>query len=370
MIYVNVLDNHRKGYLNKVPPYWYPVYLNARYLRDIGIKLRFFEDIREEIHDCDVLFLSSRYFHLEGKGANGKERLLKRIASLNDRIGKTVWFDMRDSTGNTQFEVLPYVTSYLKKQLLKEKRLYRNSFYGNRIYTDFFHQQFGIEDVYEEKNVPLFDEDEEKIGLSWNPGLLDYRGGGRLRKVFYLLGDRFEAKYGVGHRLPFRRYSEIHDVNLMALFSTNYARETVKFQRKKAIEILDQLNDKSGIIYKEKLPLQKYIEMASRARIVLSLFGWGELSSRDYQCFIAGSALIMPDVSHLETWPDLYIPRETYWPVEWDLANLEESYRYLLNNEAVRQHIARTGQGKYLKQWSREGRRNFCERLKLMLSAL
>jgi len=370
MIYVNVLDNRRKSYLNKAPPYWYPVYLNTRYLRDIGVKLRFFEDIREEIYDCDVLFLSSRYFHLEGHDSEGKQRLLEIIAGFNERIKKTVWFDMRDSTGNTQFEVLPYVTRYLKKQLLKDRGLYRNTFYGNRIYTHFFHQEFGIKDSYEEENVYLPENQEKKIGLSWNPGLLDYRSGGRLEKVLYLLGDRMEANYGVGHWLPFRLYSDIHDVNLMALFNVNYARKTVAFQRERAIHILDQLGDKSGIIYKEKLPLKRYLEMVSRAKIVLSLFGWGELSSRDYQCFIAGSALMMPDVSHLETWPDLYIPKETYWPVEWDLANLEESYRYLLNNETVRRHVGRAGQEKYLKQWSREGRRAFCQRLKLMLSAL
>ena len=117
MIYVNVLNNRRKSYLNKVPPYWYPVYLNTRYLRDIGIKLRFFDDIREEIHDCDVLFLSSRYFHLEGKDPEGKQSVLEILSSFKDRLGKTVWFDMRDSTGNTQFEVLPYVNRYLKKQI-------------------------------------------------------------------------------------------------------------------------------------------------------------------------------------------------------------------------------------------------------------
>ena len=200
--------------------------------------------------------------------------------------------------------------------------------------------------------------------------MLDYRSGGRLKRVFFLLSDRFEAKYDAGHWLPFRSYSKAHDVNLMALFSTNYARETVKFQRKRAIKILDQLEDKSGIIYKEKLPLKEYPEMVSRAKIVLSLFGWGELSSRDYQCFLAGSALMMPDVSHLETWPDLYIPKETYWPLKWDLSDLEESYDYLLNNEDRRLDIARNGQKKYLKQWSKDGRHSFCRRLAAILAEL
>ena len=38
--------------------------------------------------------------------------------------------------------------------------------------------------------------------------------------------------------------------------------------------------------------------------------------------WIAGCAVLMPDMSHLRTYPSLYPPFETYIPLRWDLADL------------------------------------------------
>ena len=58
----------------------------------------------------DHLFLNSRSF------PNKNDRIdvenLKKIYLKNNNL---YWFDMRDSAGTTQFEVLPYVKKYIKK---------------------------------------------------------------------------------------------------------------------------------------------------------------------------------------------------------------------------------------------------------------
>ena len=43
------------------------------------------------------------------------------LTKLDDRKYVLYWLDEADSTGNTSFEVLPYVDYYLKKQFLKRK---------------------------------------------------------------------------------------------------------------------------------------------------------------------------------------------------------------------------------------------------------
>ena len=59
-----------------------------------------------------------------------------------------------------------------------------------------------------------------------------------------------------------------------------------------------------------------------RSRLVLSPFGWGEINLRDYETFIAGAAAVKPDMSHLETWPDLFRSGETIVTHRWDLTDL------------------------------------------------
>ena len=56
---------------------------------------------------------------------------------------------------------------------------------------------------------------------------------------------------------------------------------------------------------------------------------------------MTGSALVKPDVSHLITHPDVFIPFETYIPVRWDFRDLHEKIDYYLNNAEARHRIAK-----------------------------
>jgi hypothetical protein len=50
--------------------------------------------------------------------------------------------------------------------------------------------------------------------------------------------------------------------------------------------------------------------------------------------------LIKPDVSHLRSHPDVFLPGETYAPVRWDYTDLEEICAHYLDREAERARIA------------------------------
>src|SRR5206468_839773 len=66
------------------------------------------------------------------------------------------------------------------------------------------------------------------------------------------------------------------DIELVALFGTKYARNTVAYQRKAALRILKPLQDDRTIIG-AKVSRNAYLDLLGRAKIVLSLFGWGEI---------------------------------------------------------------------------------------------
>lgn len=364
---------HRIHILDHMPApgipgkYWHPVFLNLSTFREMGLAFRFFSGIKPALTDCDTLFLSSRYFHLEGKAAGERKACLEQIAGLGSRVKAVVWFDIRDSSGNAQFEVLPYVTRYVKKQLLRDRSLYRKSLYGNRLFTDYYHRQFGVADAYEEAFCPLPGEQEHKLALAWNLGLTDFRSNTILSKAKDLLWDFIERFTRSGHRLEWGDPGEERANDLLALFNTKYERETVAFQRKKAFELLESAAMENSVYGGVRLPKKEYKRLMSDSKIVLSLFGWGEVCYRDMEAFMAGAALLMPDMSHLETWPDFYVPYRTYHPFKWDLSDMVDGCRKLLAKKKYRMELAAQGQRTYRSQWDRNGKERFCERMKQVI---
>jgi hypothetical protein len=75
----------------------------------------------------------------------------------------------------------------------------------------------------------------------------------------------------------------------------------------------------------------------SNSKLCFSPFGFGELCWRDIEAFQGGAVLVKPDMSHLETMPNLYEAGATYLPVRWDFADLEAVIRNALADE---EHMA------------------------------
>jgi hypothetical protein len=77
-----------------------------------------------------------------------------------------------------------------------------------------------------------------------------------------------------------------------------------------------------------------------RSKICVSPFGYGEICWRDFEAVCLGCLLIKPDMGHVRTAPDLFIPGVTYAPVRWDFSDLEEVCSHYLENEKERVQIA------------------------------
>ena len=73
-------------------------------------------------------------------------------------------------------------------------------------------------------------------------------------------------------------------------------------------------------------------------------------------------------MSMVETWPDYYIPNETYIPFSWDFTDFKTKLIELLDDSERRISIASQGQNNYLNSISQEGGRNFAKRFKSLLS--
>lgn len=89
------------------------------------------------------------------------------------------------------------------------------------------------------------------------------------------------------------------------------------------------------------VPNRQYVRELRQSKLCFSPFGYGELCWRDIEAFAYGSVLIKPDMSHLETSPDIFVPGVTYLPVRWDFADLAEVVETALRSPDLCRSITR-----------------------------
>lgn len=334
-----------------------PVLANRRSIKELGIDIRIFYEDKPALYDADCVIFDGRVYRKWSDGDNerGVATFLER---LNRRVETLVWFDTTDGTGTTQFQFLPYVHKYLKLQVLRDRTLYQKSHYGGRYFTEYYHTAFGVDDTDEYVEMtPAPPEELHKIGVAWGHPLADYgRWAPWLRRVRRRIPlptwytQRFIQPIGRTVDTSFR-------------FGTRYRRETVAFQRQLVQKVADSLGFPT-----EKIPRPEYLKELRSCKVAVSPFGWGEPSYKDFEVIISGAALLKPDVSHLETWPEIYVAGETYLPFKWDCSDLQEVIDTALTGESWRD-IAQKAQavyGRFL--FGQESRELFAERFKELVS--
>jgi hypothetical protein len=83
----------------------------------------------------------------------------------------------------------------------------------------------------------------------------------------------------------------------------------------------------------DRVSRAEYLDELLRSKIVVSPFGYGEICWRDFEAIICGAVLFKPDMSHVQTRPNVFIPYITYVPLKWDYSDLEEKSEYYLQNK-------------------------------------
>lgn len=315
----------------------FPLLVWRRALACRGIEIRLVRDLAG-LDDSDVLVVDSK-FHRD-RWLSDVDGILAEFAVLRQQTRKLIYCDTTDSSGWLQTELLPLVDRYWKFQLLRDRDAYLRPMYGHRIYTDFYHRTNGVCDdepvwsaaVTETKLL-------DKLDAAWNSGLADYSAYGLYRTAAYV-------------RLPissflqfpanaFRSPGQPRNNAISCRFGASYSRASVAWQRQ---TIKARLRE---CLPTDRLSRRQYFAELRNSQLVLSPFGFGEICYRDFEAFMAGGLLIKPDMSHLETWPNLYRNGETYVAHSWNLEDLET----ILDDTAARYgeliEVAKTGQECY-----------------------
>jgi len=317
----------------------FPLLLHRRHLIERGIGITLFKSDRDPaaLSDCDVLIVDSKYY--SPRWIKDTPAVLAALANLRQQSDKLFYFDITDSSGWDHARALPHVTAYFKNQLLKDRSLYLKPVYGYRVYSDSYHRSEGVRDPGDERSEPVADPGLlGKLHLGWNSCLADYSLQGEFRMSAY----RYARLPGL-LRAPnhFTDPAGQRPLDLSCRVSTSYRRNTIKWQRQ---AIRDRLANR---ISTERVSRRRFVQELRDSKIVLSPFGFGEICYRDFEGFLAGAALLKPDMSHMETWPDLYRDDETMMAHRWDLSDLEERIEALLGDDKMRLRIAKLGQDLY-----------------------
>jgi hypothetical protein len=212
--------------------------------------------------------------------------------------------------------IAPFLRHYVKKSLFRDRGLYLRAWRGDTNLTEYYGALCGLEAGPVDWQTP--------------PDLLD-----RLRLGPNFLTDpRFIADFsGDGPPPRAGRTIDLH-ARLGRRGSGWYGA-----MRGAAAAALDPLSD-LRVASEGHVPLKEFMRELSASKLCFSPFGYGELCWRDLEAIAAGSVLVKPDMSHLETLPDLYEPGVTYLPCRWDFADLEEVVRGALADEARSAAIA------------------------------
>lgn len=302
----------------------YPIF-KSKYLYNFD----FFTNI-EELYLKDknsVLVILGKLF--TGLSSDKKLDLIRKAKNKYKHL---IFFDDLDGSEIQFFKYFDNFDLFFKKQVYGNKLNYIKDFQGDKLFTDFYSKysggevivKYGFDGKYEGNPNDL-----EKIKVAWNIGLGPYPpNNSKITRFFFnYLGKNFI--WLVLNKFPqkeFRLKKEIK--KCQARFSFNPKRDHIDFQRKLLLEIISN----NSLFLSGKIDPKNYLKELKSTIAVLSPFGFGEICFRDFEAIINGAVLVKPNMDHLITWPNIYLPNQTYLPINWNGSDLIDKVENLISN--------------------------------------
>lgn len=109
--------------------------------------------------------------------------------------------------------------------------------------------------------------------------------------------------------------------------------------RKQFLDLLEPLKSRFKIITLENgqhLPIKEYYQIMQHSKIVFAPFGYGEMAPRDVEAVQFGSILMKPDMSHVNTVPNVY-NASTYALIDWEGKNMENIIETIVDDFKAQQ---------------------------------
>lgn len=212
--------------------------------------------------------------------------------------------------------VHPYIHFYAKKSLFRDRSNYFIPFCGDTNLTDYYGALYGIHASPVDWEVPTSILPKLRLWPNFFTAPEFLKGFSKSK-----LSTSFERNIDLHSRLGSKGtpwYQMMREESLIA------ARAIPKVK----------LFEGSGVSWRQ------YMNELANSKLCYSPFGYGELCWRDIEAFVSGAVLVKPDMSHLNTLPNLYKGNETYLPIKWDFSDVSEVVQSILKDEERRRAIA------------------------------
>lgn len=251
---------------------------------------------------------------------------------LNSVTGDYFLFDGQDSASLLgAYEVFKNSNALrlFKSSLLKNRNLYKEGFTLGRSY-------WGPGDY----KLPDFDKYSDKILLSGTNWLSTHWSG--IKVNWYDINRPKLYDISAMFQYPSQTKSYEH-----GLIQSDYYDQF----RKPGIEAINKLHKHIKVAKLEngqRVSQQEYYNRTFNSKILFAPFGYGEMAPRDLEAAMFGSILIKPDMSHIDTKPNVYVDGETYIACKHDFSDLEEKITNILDNYENYSYIIENARKKYL----------------------
>ena len=198
-----------------------------------------------------------------------------------------------------------HVDVYVKKHLFRDRSRYADATFGDTNLMDFYGRLYQLPHQVQRYPVPRDFFARLHVGPS------------------FATADYMLPKFLYGPLPTAARPIDLH-ARISAKGTPWYGS-----MRRQAIKALDEMPD-LNVLSGTGVQRSAYLRELAASKLCFSPFGYGEVCWRDYEAVMCGSLLLKPDMSHVETEPDIFRAAETYVPLRWDFSDLEQQVRYYL----------------------------------------
>jgi len=292
-------------------------------LREIGI-----EFTENSSYDYEWVAQAS----IINKKVSLEESVNSGLEFLSNITGDYMILDGQDSTSLIgTYEVFTQSSALLmfKNSMLKDRSLYKQG-------SPLGRQYWGSGDYVLEN----FDEYSDKIVLSGTNWLSTHYAG--INVQWHDINRPKQYDVSAMFQYPSITKSYEHGI-VQSDFYDNY--------RRPAMDIINSLNTDiqvAKLIDGQRVSHEDYYNKVFNSKILFAPYGYGEMAPRDLEAAMFGSILIKPDMSYIDTKPDVFIDGETYIACKHDFSDLKEKITKVLGNYNDYLYIVENARKKFI----------------------
>ena len=310
---------------------WISVFFSVRpfvYTDKKNVKIHFTNSI-------DYCFQkdTNKIIILVGK-ISSKDDLPTLIGKFRLKYSKIIYFHDK-SKPTINIDIIKLVDKYLIRNAYKDRSLYLGLNGNKNIFHEYCFNKINNENSGFINDVQLNQSDLNKLNVAWSLGIGVYPSKKYITNLAIRMIKWFDFWVIPIKTISFGKYPNVKKKDLINSMMSLHNNKKADFQR---TYIFNEFKNDRRFLF-EKVSLRRYNKLIAISKITISPFGYGEVCFRDYEAILAKSLLIKPDMSHIETWPDVYVPFVTYVPVKWDLSDLKDKINYYLYHEEERNKI-------------------------------